>query len=64
MKEGRVSSKQAAEELHMDVLTLRGLMQIGKINIGYALKKPGKTKYGYVIYRNLLDQEKERLFGR
>ncbi len=57
----RVTSETAARELGMDVLTLRGLMQQGKLNIGYALKKEGKSKWGYYIYRNLLDLEKNRL---
>lgn len=57
----RVTSETAAKELGMDVLTLRGLMQQGKLNIGYALKKEGKSKWGYYIYRNLLDLEKNRL---
>ena len=57
----RVTSETAAKELGMDVLTLRGLMQQGKLNIGYALKKEGKSKWGYYIYRNLLDLERKRL---
>lgn len=57
----RVTSETAARELGMDVLTLRGLMQQGKLNIGYALKKEGKSKWGYYIYRNLLDLERKRL---
>ena len=57
----RVTSETAARELGMDVLTLRGLMQQGKLNIGYALKKEGKSKWGYYIYRNLLDLEKNRI---
>ena len=57
----RVTSETAARELGMDVLTLRGLMQQGRLNIGYALKKEGKSKWGYYIYRNLLDLERKRL---
>jgi len=29
--------------------------------IGYAIKREGKSKWGFYIYRHLLDQEKERL---
>lgn len=61
MKEIRVSTKEAAHELHMDVLTLRELMKREKIPIGYALKKDGKTKWGFYIYRNLLDEHKKKL---
>lgn len=57
----RVSTKEAAKELHMDVLTLQMLMREGRLPIGYALKKEGKTRYGYYIYRGLLDAEKQRL---
>lgn len=57
----RVPCKIAAKELRMDVLTLRELMKIGKLPIGYAVKRDGKSKWGFYIYRHLLDQEKERL---
>ena len=32
-----------------------------KLPIGYAIKREGKSKWGFYIYRHLLDQEKERL---
>lgn len=57
----RVTSETAARELGMDVLTLRGLMQQGKLNIGYALKKEGKSKWGYYIFRKPLDELKAEL---
>lgn len=57
----RVSTKQAAKELQIDVLTLQKLMQRDKLPIGYALKKEGKCRHGYYIYRGLLNAEKERL---
>lgn len=57
----RVSTKQAAKELQMDVLTLQQLMQRDRLPIGYALKKEGKCRHGYYIYRGLLNAEKERL---
>lgn len=60
-KENRVSPKQAAQELQIDMITLYQLMQRGMIDIGYVIKKDGKTKYSYYIYRALLDKEKERL---
>lgn len=60
-KENRVSCKQAAKELQIDLLTLYQLMQRGMIDIGYVIKKDGKEKYSYYIYRALLDKEKERL---
>lgn len=60
-KENRVSCKQAAQELQIDLITLYQLMQRGMINLGYVIKKDGKSKYSYYIYRALLDKEKERL---
>lgn len=57
----RVSVKEAASELHIGMLTLKCLMQEGRLPIGYALKRPGKTKYGYYIYRRLLDEHKKQL---
>lgn len=57
----RVSTKQAAKELQMDVLTLQHLMQRDRLPIGYAIKKEGKSRHGYYIYRGLLNVEKERL---
>ena len=42
----RVDPKVAAEELGMDP-------------IGVAIKKEGKKRWSYYIYRNLLDQYKE-----
>ena len=61
MEEVRVTPSVAAAELGMSVLTLRGLMQQGKLNIGYALKHEGKKKWGYYIYREPLEKEKRRL---
>ena len=57
----RVTTKQAAKELQMDVLTLQLLMQRKELPIGQAIKKDGKSRYGYYIYRGLLDAEKKRI---
>lgn len=57
----RVTVKQASEELGMTPLTLRTLMRLGRINIGFFTKKPDAKRGHYVIYRRLLDIEKERL---
>lgn len=61
MEDVRVTTKQAAEELHMGVLTVQCLMQEGRLPIGYAVKKNGKSRYGYYIYRGLLDAHKQKL---
>lgn len=57
----RVSVKDASRELGMTPLTLRTLMRLGRINIGFFTKKPDAKRGHYVIYRRLLDIEKERL---
>lgn len=57
----RVTVKQASEELGMTPLTLRTLMRLGRINIGFFTKKPDAKRGHYVIYRRLLEIEKERL---
>lgn len=57
----RVTVKQASEELGMTPLTLRTLMRLGRINIGFYTRKPDAKRGHYVIYRRLLEIEKERL---
>jgi hypothetical protein len=57
----RVTVKQAASELHMGILTVQCLMQQERLPIGYALKKEGKSRYGYYIYRGKLDAVKKEL---
>ena len=47
----RVTTKQAALELNMDVDTLQYLLQNERIPIGYAVKKKGKKRNSYYIYR-------------
>lgn len=61
MKEVRVTTKQAAHELQIDVLTLRELMKKEKLPIGYAIKRDGKNKWGFYIYRHLLNEHKKTL---
>jgi len=57
----KVTVTQASKELEMTPLTLRVLMASGKLNIGFYTKKPDAKRGHYVIYRRLLDIEKERL---
>ena len=51
----RVTTKEAAKELNMDVVTLQFLLRQEKLPIGYAVKKDGKRRYHYIIYRSMLD---------
>jgi hypothetical protein len=59
----RVTTKQVAKELNMDVEALQYLMRNDRLPIGYALKKDGKTRHAYYIYRGLLDTYKRQLQG-
>ena len=59
----RVTTKQAAKELNMDVEALQYLMRNDRLPIGYALKKDGKNRHAYYIYRGLLDTYKRQLQG-
>lgn len=57
----RVTTKQAAKELNMDVEALQYLMRNNRLPIGHALKKEGKKRYAYYIYRGLLDTHKKQI---
>lgn len=57
----RITTAQAAKELNINIVGLQVLMQQGKLPIGYALKKPGSTRYTYIIYKELVDGYKERV---
>ena len=59
----RVTTKQAAKELSMDIESLQYLLRQGKLPIGYAMKKEGKKRFAYHIYRGLLDTYKKQLNG-
>ena len=51
----RVTTKEAAKELYMDVVTLQFLLRQEKLPIEYAVKKDGKRRYHYIIYWSMLD---------
>jgi len=57
----RVTTRTAAEELNMDLDTLQYLMRKERLPIGYAVKKDGKKRTNYVIYRGLLDGYKQSI---
>lgn len=59
----RVTTRQAAKELNMDIEALQYLMRNKRLPIGYALKKDGRKRYTYYIYRGLLDTYKRQLQG-
>ncbi len=60
----RVTTKQAALELNMDIDTLQYLLQNDRLPIGQAIKKDGKKRFSYYIYRGLLNQYKAFLDGQ
>ena len=60
MNNERVTPKNAAKELQMDVITLRELMKREKLPSGYAIKREGKSKGGVYVYRRRGEQEKGR----
>lgn len=59
----RVTTKQAAKELNMDIETLQYLMRQDRLPIGYAVKKEKSSRNAYYIYRGLLDTYKKQVTG-
>ena len=59
----RVTTKQAAAELNMDLTTLQYMMQKERLPIGYAIRREGKKRTVYIIYRGMLDQFKRSIKG-
>ena len=59
----RVTTKQAAKELNMDVEAVTYLMRNNRLPIGYVIKKEGKTRHAHYIYRGLLDTYKRQMQG-
>ena len=57
----RITTKEAAKELNINVVGLQELMKQEKLPIGYALKKPGSSKYTYIIYKELVDGYKKKV---
>lgn len=56
----KVTVETAARELNVSAATLRSWMKHNYVQIGIADKKDGNEKYCYIIYRKLLDEQKER----
>lgn len=59
----RVTTKQAAAELNMDLETLQYMMRQERLPIGYAVKREGAKRGVYIIYRGMLDQFKKSIDG-
>lgn len=61
MEMERVSVAQAAKELSIDRVNVQYLLQKERLPIGFAMKKEGKRRWTYVIYRGLLDNFKKSI---
>ena len=57
----RMTTLQAAKELNINVVGLQTLLQQEKLPIGYAVKKPGSTRFTYYIYRELVEGYKKQV---
>ena len=57
----RVTTKEAAAELNIGLDSLQFLMQLNRLPIGIAYKRPKSARYTYFIYRESLDAFKEKL---
>ena len=59
----RVTTKQAAKELNMDIVNLQYQLRKGRLPIGYAIEKEGAKRTTYIIYRGLLNQYIAKIAG-
>ena len=59
----RMTTKEAARLLNMDVLTLQYMMKKERLPIGYAFKKEGGARTTFIIYRGLLEQYMQKIAG-
>ena len=57
----RITTKEAAEILNINVLGIQELLKQEKLPIGYAIKMGNSTRYTYIIYRELVQAFKERV---
>lgn len=57
----RMTTAQAAKELNINVIGLQVLLQQEKLPIGYAIKKPGSSRYTYYIFRELVEGYKRQV---
>lgn len=57
----RMTTQEAAKELNINVIGLQVLLQQEKLPIGYAIKKPGSTRFTYYIYRELVEGYKKQV---
>lgn len=57
----RMTTAQAAKELNINVIGLQVLLQQEKLPIGYAIKKPGSSRYTYYIFKELVEGYKRQV---
>ena len=46
----KISIKQVAEDLKIDPMTVRIMLQLGKLPFGLAYKKPKNQNWSYIIW--------------
>lgn len=59
----RVTTKEAASELNIDLETLQYLMREQRLPIGYSVRRENAKRCTYYIYRGLLDAYKRQIEG-
>ena len=57
----RMTTKEAAKILNINIIGLQELMKQNRLPIGYAYKKPDSSKYTYIIYKELVEGYKKRV---
>ena len=61
VKMQRISVQQASKQLNMSPLTIRTLMQLEKLPIGYFCRKDGASRGQYIIYEELVIGYRDRV---
>lgn len=59
----RMKLTEAAKELNMAPGLVRELMKRERLPIGYALRKEGKERWHFTIYRKLVEAHRKEIIG-
>ena len=51
----RITTKEASEMLHINIIGVQTLMQQDRLPIGYAVKRNGSNRWTYYIFRELVE---------
>ena len=63
MSNPHMTVSEAAKELNMSPMLIRELMKRERLPIGYALKREGKGRWYFVIYRKLVEEHRKEIIG-